>query len=117
MSKPYHYARFRWGDEVDLGDVANDFLKDFTVKFIILPTFDADLTLRTDKRYKLQVTADTLTAFLAGSRATLSQKRQAPFTRKDIQLRTKILELYPHSRPSLLHIYSSKEPTYDVDNS
>jgi len=117
MSKPYHYVRFQWGDEVDLGEVAQDFLKDFTVKFIVLPTFDTDLTLRTDKRYKLQVNADTLVAFLAGTRATLSQKTPAPFTRKDIQLRRKILDLYPRSRPSLIHLYSSKEPKFDVETS
>lgn len=115
LKTPYHYVRFRWGNEVHLGDVARDLGKDFTVKIISLPKSDVDPTLRLDNRYGLQITADTLTAFLAGARATLSQKNTAPFTDRDLKLRQIILDLYPKNRPTIIHLYSQTEPKFDVD--
>ncbi|MCZ2809665.1 MAG: hypothetical protein O2V44_09955 [Candidatus Bathyarchaeota archaeon] len=39
--------------------------------------------------------ADTLYAAISPSRATLFQKTRSPFTPKDLELRNRILELYP----------------------
>ena len=115
LKTPYHYVRFRWGDEVQLGDVVKDIGKDFIVKIISLPKSDVDPTIRLDNRYGLQITADTLTAFLAGARATLSQKKVAPLTERDLKLRQIILDLYPKNRPTIIHLYSQTEPEFDVE--
>ena len=115
LKTPYHYVRFRWGDEVQLGDLAKDLGKDFAVKIISLPKSDVDPTIHLDNRYGLQITADTLTAFLAGARATLSQKKAAPFTERDRKLRQLILDIYPKSRPTIIHLYSQTEPEFEVD--
>ena len=100
---------------MQLGDLVKDLGKDYAVKIISLPKSDVDPTLRLDNRYGLQITADTLIAFLAGARATLSQKKAAPFTERDRKLRQLILDIYPKSRPTIIHLYSQTEPEFEVD--
>ena len=98
VSRPYHYARFRWWSRVNLKDLAEDLSKEFEVEQQLLPTDETELALHKDEREELKVSANTLTAMLSAFRAVLYQKEGAPFTKKDVKLREKVLELYPRKR-------------------
>ena len=58
--------------------------------------------------------ADTLVALLSPTRAVLYQKKPSPFTVRDMELRRKILELYPRSRVTSLPISFRDEPRFEV---
>ncbi len=78
------------------------------------PSYELELTLRMDERDELLVKSETLTAFLSPFRAVLSQKKPAPFTSKDMELRKRIIELYPKERPTPLPMQFSSEPRFEI---
>ncbi len=114
MGKPYFYVRFRWLHGIDLNEAARDLSKGFDVEFLNTPEGDIDLTLYKDHREELKVSADTLKALLSPTRAVLSQREEAPFTARDMDLRRKVLELYPRSRITPFPLLFSDEPKFEV---
>ena len=52
---------------------------------------------------------------LSPMRAVLSQKEAAPFTKKDVELRKKVLEFYPRSRPTPFPWQFISEPEYEAE--
>ena len=119
MSEPYHYVRFRWGPEVDIEKAMEELSTAFSVERITMPSSDDHVqasTIQGDRdRDELRVKADTLTALLSRIRAMLFQKESAPFTKKDVKLRERILELYPHSRSTPLPFFFQSEPKFSVE--
>lgn len=113
MSKPYHYVRFRWWHGVDLKKVSDELSKEFSIVPIELP--QARVSIVRDERDELKVHADTLSVFLSRFRVVLFQKKSALFTHKDVQLRERILELYPRNRPTPFPWEYSAEPKFEVE--
>jgi len=114
MAEPYHYVRFRWWSRVDLKKVSEDLSELFRVEMFVPPSGERELVFRKDEREELKVSADTLTAWLSVFRAVLSQKEAAPFTARDLELRKKVLELYPRSRPTPFPWLFGHEPKFEV---
>jgi len=115
MTGPYHYARFRWWKNIDLTEAAEELAKDFAVKRIAMPEGTPhEIAPYQDERDVLIVRADTLMATLSATHAVLSQKESAPFTSRDLELRKKILELYPRNRPTPFPWSFSIEPKFEV---
>ncbi len=48
----------------------------------------------------MKIEADTLRARLSSNRAVLYQRENAPFTARDMALRGRVMELYPHNSPT-----------------
>ena len=115
LSKPYHYTRFRWWNKIDLEEVEKDLSKEFSVKRFTPPRYEMEIALRKDERDELMVSADTLTAMLSAFRAVLSQKEPAPFTKKDVELRKIVLELYNRGRPTPFPWSFRSEPKFEVE--
>ena len=114
MARGYHYVRFTWWKEVDLKEVATSLGGSFGVKVMNMPGDMRELSLYKDLREELKVKADTLGAILSPIRAVLYQKEQAPFTVRDVELRKKIMELYPRDRPTPFPMFYSEEPKFEV---
>lgn len=111
----YHYVMFRWWTRLELGKISKDLTTKFEVITLAKPSDGHDLSLLKDERYELEVKSDTLIAFLSPIRAVLSQKEAAPFTSRDVELREKVLDLYPRSRPTPFPWLFSVEPKYQTD--
>jgi len=60
------------------------------------------------------VKADTLKAYISRFRATMFQRETAPFTGRDLELRARLMELYPRNRPSPAPWLISHETPFDV---
>jgi len=87
----------------------------FQIEMTFLRSADMDdLSLLKDSRQEFKVAADTLIARLSSFRALLAQREAAPFTERDMELRKKILELYPRNRPSPFPWQFSEEPIFQV---
>lgn len=114
MAEPYHYIRFRWWTGVDLKEVSEDLRRFFSVETIDLPSNEHELSLLKDERNELKIRADTLIAIISCFRAILFQKDEAPFTARDLKLREKVLELYPHNRPTPLPWSFTHEPKFEI---
>jgi len=113
MSQSYHYVRFKWWRGNDMKRVAKE-LEGFKIEEIELPKDKDEVSLFKDEREELRAKADTLTAFLAPARAVLTQRETAPFTPKDLELREKVMKLYPHDRPTPFPWEWSIEPKFEV---
>lgn len=111
-SKAYHYVRFTWRRKVDLKKIAEELGK-FEVEHRSLPSSETEFSLFKDEREGLKVTADTLSAFLYPMKAILYQREAAPFTRRDLELRRIVLEIYPRNRPTPLPWSFSVEPKFE----
>jgi len=114
--EPYSYVRFTWWKVHDIKGLYARFVDRFTVK---MPSGLQGESLSLIQRdiYRMEVKADSLVAYVAASRAVLSQKESRPFTKKDLELREAILELYPHATPGPLPFYSRKEPPFRIEES
>jgi len=113
--KPYHYVRFRWWRGLDLEEVAGELGKYFQVELFEMPTDERDIAISRDDREGLKVRADTLCARLSPYRATLYQREAAPFTKRDLELRRRLLELYPRDRPTIFPWGFNFEPPFEVE--
>lgn len=114
MTKPYYYVRFRWDFGVDIEKVAGELAEDFTVEEVKTFESDRDMTLYRGHREELKATADSLTVLLSRTRAVLYQREATPFTERDMELRGRILELYPRGRVTPLPLLFSDEPKFEV---
>ena len=115
MSRPYHYVRFRWWSAVDLKAVDEEMSAyEFEVKRLEIPKYELELTLQKEYRDELVVKVDTLTAHLSQFRAVLTQKEAKPFSRRDLKLRERVVEIYPQNRPTPLPWDYVAEPKFEV---
>jgi len=114
MVQPYHYVRFTWWKNVDLRNVERELDAAFSVESIEMPGDDREFSLYKEMRGELKVRADTLGAILSPVRAVLFQREAMPFTARDVELRRRILKLYPRNTPTPLPLFFSEEPKFDV---
>ena len=113
-AKPYYYVRFRWMKGVDMKEAARELGENFGVEALIPPTGDTDVVMFKEHREEMKVAADTLKAFLSPKRAVLFQSKTAQFTERDMELRRRILELYPRDRITPLPLFFGSEPKFEV---
>jgi hypothetical protein len=113
MASEYSYSRFRWWSPVDLNKVVKEF-SSYKTKIIQEKKGD-DLSLFADFRGEVMVEADTLQAFLSPFRAVLNQKESKLFTVNDMELRKKVLKMYPHDRPTPFPWEFSGEPKFEME--
>ena len=112
MSNKYHYVRWRWGNKIDVEKVSTELGEKFKVEVIKDHGWDLELTLMKEARDRYLIKADTLSVFLSIFRAVMVQKVAAPFTSRDLELRKRILELFPKERPTFLPMQSNTEPEF-----
>jgi len=113
-SKPYHYVRFNWFKKVDLSKVAEKLIGKFEAKIVTMTWDDREISIDDDLRTELRVKADTLAAFLSTLKVVLFQREPAPFTARDMELRKRMLELYPRERPTPFPFMVGREPSFEV---
>jgi hypothetical protein len=111
MNKPYEYFRFRWWSGANLRRISKELSGTFSVEWMFMPKNFREKLFASEW---LKIRADTLTAYLFPLKAMLFQRKFAPFTGKDMELRKRILELYPQSRSSLISIGFVKEPKIPI---
>jgi len=80
----------------------------------IMPHDERDLSFLKDERDELRVSADTLSVILSRLRAVLYQKEAAPFTARDVELRKRVLELYPKNRETPFPLLFIHEPKFET---
>lgn len=97
-----------------MDEVEREMHEAFEVKPITMPREDWEIVVNPFDRDELQVRADTLAARLAPMRAVLYQRAPAPFTSRDMDLRRRILKLYPRDRSTPFPIFLQKEPKFEV---
>ena len=114
MVDGYHYVRYTWWKDIDLKEVASVLNGIFHIKPKKMPGDDREIALYKDYREGLNVKADTLGVYLSPIRAVLYQRESAPFTARDVDLRERIIELYPHDRPTPFPLFYSVEPKFEV---
>lgn len=114
MVEAYHYVRFRWWTRLELEGVSEELAQRFEVKMTPRPGAGHEVSLLKDDRSELVVKSDTLLAYLSSFRAVMSQSSPAPFTPKDVELRERVLELYPRDRPTPFPWAFSYEPEFEV---
>ena len=114
MVETYKYVRFRWWERIDLKKLSEDLGRSFSVEKLIQPSDEQGIFLFKDERDELKVSADTLSVMLSCFRAVLYQKEASPFTVRDIELRKKILELYPRNRPTPFPWMFSHESKFEI---
>lgn len=113
MSEPYRYVRFRWWNRVDLGKVSEELSPRYEVKMLARPSGELEISLYKDERQELEVKSDTLIVLLSAFRAVLSQRQAAKFSPKDMELRKKVIDLYPHERPTPFPWELGPEPKFE----
>lgn len=114
MVRAYHYVRWRWWTRLNLEKLSEEFSQKYDVEMFERPSIDLELTIRKDERAELLVKSETLVVFLSTYRAVMSQKKPAPFTAKDMELRKRVMELYPKERPTFLPLHFSSEPKFET---
>jgi len=113
--EPYHYVRFIWWGIVDVEGLKSEFEDGYEVRLVLPPEDELKMSIHIENAKELRVKADTLSAFLSPSRAVLAQKEKVPFTKKDQELRERVLEIYTHSRPTPLPFMVGDEPKFEVE--
>ena len=115
MVQKYSYTRFRMWNPVDLDKVVEEF-SDFNPRRILQEKEHDGASVMRDQRNEVEVEADTLQAFLSSFRAVLNQKEEKPFTKRDMELRERVLEMYPYDRPTPFPWMFSSEPKFEKEN-
>lgn len=115
--KPYLYVRFVWWKSHNLEELATKLKERFTLvsHTMLRKKEQSELAIHKDSREEIQLKADTLSALLSKHRAALFQKQKVPFTRKDMELRKKILDLYPRDSPTPFPWSFSSEPKFEKE--
>ncbi|MCW4013363.1 MAG: hypothetical protein NWF07_10290 [Candidatus Bathyarchaeota archaeon] len=111
----YRYIRYRWERGNDMEELASVLSEDYIVARRMFPGSNIEVSLFKDDRLELIVTADRMRVHMNAHRAILSQFEDGAFTKHDLTLREKILELYPRSRPTPFPWGHSFEPNYEVE--
>jgi len=113
-AKPYNYVRFTWFKNVDLHKVAKELSGKFEAKMVTIAWGDMEISVSDDMREELRIEADTLSAFLSILKVVLFQREPAPFTARDMELRKRMMELYPRERPTPFPFMFGREPNFEV---
>jgi len=113
-AKAYHYVRWRWHDRIDVDGLAEELSEEYEVRAIPDHGWDLELTYMKEMRDRYMIKSDTLTVFLSIFRVVMTQKKPAPFTAKDLELRKRMLELFPKERPTFLPWQFSTEPEFET---
>jgi hypothetical protein len=70
---PHYYVRFKWNKAADLKQLRLTYNNTFTIETIPQPEKLGDLSMHTEMRDQLRVTADTLKALLSTHRVCSSR--------------------------------------------
>jgi hypothetical protein len=96
--KPYHHVRWNWFRSYKIPELISELKGQFTIIMLKQPEFTG---MRSERSMldtqQIVVKADTLSAYVSPIKAVLFQKKSAPFTKKDMELREILLTLYPNS--------------------
>ena len=76
---------------------------------------DKEMVLLRDEREALKVSTDTLNAFISPFRAVLFQRESKPFTKRDMELRRIMFEMFDKSTPTPFPFGGSYEPKFEVE--
>jgi len=114
IAKRYHYIRYSWWKKIDIETLSSELSEMFHVEAILDHGWDLELTIMKDARDRYLIKSDTLTVFLSVYRVNMLQKKAAPFTARDLELRERLLELFPKERPTILPWQLSREPEFEV---
>jgi hypothetical protein len=115
LSRKYNYVRYRWWSEVDVDELSGELSTEFEVKPVNTPESTRhELSLYKDVRDEALIKADTLGAYVSKVRVVLFQRDRAPFTLRDMELRRRLLEVYPRDRPSPFPWSFSDEEPFEV---
>jgi hypothetical protein len=112
---PYHYVRWTWWKTYSVTDLVSTLKDRFTVTLMKqIPGQDEMISLNRRDTPFMEVKADTLSVYIAPSKAVLFQKEGAPFTERDLELRKILLELYGHATPAPLPLFYRAEPPFQT---
>ncbi len=100
---------------MDVEVLRSEFENDYDVGLKFPPRDDTGISIQAESARELRVRSDTLTAFMSPFRVVLAQRERAPFTRRDMYLRGRVIELYPQSRPTPFPWLFSGEPEFEVE--
>ena len=115
LSHKYHYVRYTWWREVDIDELGGELSAKFEIKPVNVPESTIyEFSLFKDARDETLVKSDTIGAYISRFRAVLFQRDRAPFTSRDLELRRRILEVYPRDRPSPFPWAFSDEGPFEV---
>ena len=114
MASKYSYVRFRWWDPVTLDNLIEEF-SGFKTRKIVHEKVGEELSLYKDQRDEVEVEADALQAFLSPFRAVLNQREAKPFTARDMELREKVMKMYPRDRSTPFPWGFSSEPKFEKE--
>jgi hypothetical protein len=115
LRRKYSYVRYTWWREVDIDELGGELSEKFEVRPVNVPESTIyELSLYKNMREETLVKADTLGAYISRFRAVLFQRDMAPFTSRDMELRSRILEVYPRDRPSPFPWAFSEEESFEV---
>ena len=114
MAKRYHYIRWSWWKKIDIKKLSSELSEKYHVEAIKDHGWDLELTLMKEARDRYIIKSDTLTVFLSIYRVNMLQKTAAPFTLRDLELRARLLELFPKERPTFLPWQFNREPEFEV---
>ena len=112
--EPYHFVRFLWADSVDLDAMAEEFAE-YVVGWRIPPESLSKMDFHIYNLKELKLKADTLSVFISITRAILFQRKQASFTNRDAELRRRVFEIFPRSRPTPFPFLVVDEPDFEVE--
>lgn len=100
---------------MDTDELSRELSVEFEVKPANAPeSTKHEISLYKDVRDEILIKADTLGAYVSRVRAVLFQRDTAPFTPRDMELRRRILEVYPRDRPTPLPWSFSGERPFEV---
>ena len=112
--EPYHFVRFLWTGSMDLDEMEKEF-EEYVVGWRIPPESFSKMDVHIYNLKELKLKADTLGVYVSITRAILFQKTPAKFTKKDIELRKRIFEIFPRNRPTPFPFLVVDEPKYEVE--
>jgi len=113
VEEPYHFVRFLWAATVDLKALEEEFAE-YVTGWRLPPESESKMDFHMYNLTELKLKADTLSAFLSLVRVVLFQREIAPFTARDLELREKILKIYPRNRPTPFPWLVNDEPKFEV---
>ncbi len=115
LRRKYSYVRYTWWREVDIDELGGELSDEFEVNPVNVPESTIyELSLYKNAREESLVKADTVGVYISRYRAVLFQRDRAPFTARDMELRSRILEVYPRDRPSPFPWAFSEEEPFEV---
>ena len=100
---------------MDIDELGGELSAKFEIKPVNVPESTIyEFSLFKDARDETLVKSDTIGAYISRFRAVLFQRDRAPFTSRDLELRRRILEVYPRDRPSPFPWAFSDEGPFEV---